>query len=162
MTRKLTAEDRARIKAEAQAVLDRVMGGVREAEAERETEVHQAPKAPRQPRKPGVRRTTVNTERPPKYDRELIKKLYVDDQLGVQEIADRLGAHRSTISKSLTEAGIEERRGPKPRDLCKRNHDMAVYGRPNSGSRGGRRCIECKRIRERELEAAKRKQREES
>lgn len=130
---------------EVQEILDRVRSGL------------PAPKKTRSRKKSsptGLKRGENPTvARPAQYDREEIKRLHAEG-LGVQAIADRLGAHRGTIGRALTALGITERRyGRIAQDKCRNGHDMAVWGRPVT--RGGRYCRKCKTDRERQARSQK-------
>lgn len=77
--------------------------------------------------------------------------------MAVKAIAEKLGAHRSTISIALTEAGVAlgGRRGPYTRwEKCAEGHSMKENWRPNRGGKGGGHCIICKRRRDRESKRA--------
>lgn len=122
---------------EVQEILDRVRSGSKAPPGTR------APRR-RQPTPTGLKRgENLSAVRPAPYDRQEIKRLY-EEGSSAKEIADRLGAHRGTISRVLKDLGLT-RRDP---NYCKNGHEMSVYGRIAHG--GGRFCRKCKTDRERE------------
>lgn len=137
--KKLTEADYARIRAEAAAIRDRALGLCIDIPPEQKLD----PLTRR-----GSSRKGIHMPSRPTYDRDSIKKLY-SDGMKVQEIADKLGCHRGTVSRILGEMGVEKRNssGPRRREKCEKGHSMedAI---PCKG--GGRACRECKRIRDRE------------
>jgi hypothetical protein len=131
----LTDEQRARIRAEARAVRDRVMGAA----------PARVPRAPAVRRAGPSRRGENLKSRPPKYDRTEAKRLY-DEGLTTSQIAERMGAHRATVAVMLDELGVdpaERKGGPSRKQMCGKGlHDMSVHGAEVKG--GGRYCKACK------------------
>ena len=76
-------------------------------------------------------------------DREKIRRARM------AEIARACDAHRSSVTRILRDelGSLYQSPVKQKQDVCKRGHDMAVYGKPIKS--GGRYCSECKRMRER-------------
>ena len=83
-----------------------------------------------------------------RLDRGRIVELYRAGS-GVAEIARACDAHRSSVTRILRDelGSLYQSPVKQKQDVCKRGHDMAVYGKPIKS--GGRYCSECKRMRER-------------
>lgn len=132
------------IRSEVEEILFRVKNGI-----EKPKRVKQSPSVVKAngPSQRGV--NMIN--RPPKYSRDQIKKLFTEG-LSVTEIAKTTGAHRATVSAALNDAGVPAQarpRGRHPADTCPAGlHDMEEFGRKVKGPKGGRYCLGCKRIRE--------------
>lgn len=120
--------------------------GIRPAEPEPE-------KKPRPSRATGQPRKRP-APRPPKFDQAEIARLF-DEGLRVGEIAERVGAHRTTVRRALNatgrlEANERKANGPRPQEECTYGHSMAD-AIPNAQG-GGRTCRKCKRRRDREYQ----------
>lgn len=136
----LTPEQQARVDADVAAVMARVMGT--------------APKKVRKKLGDDRHKSTYKATTPrvpprpkPVYNYDEILALYRQGQ-PVREIVKTTGAHRATISRILTAAGVDPKErvgGPTRKDRCRRGHSMAdAYELKN----GGRSCKTCKKARD--------------
>lgn len=82
-----------------------------------------------------------------------IREVAVDEYIEgrtVAELSRQWGIAPNTLSDMLKRRGVYQPGrigGPARKTHCKRNHDLAVHGRDKP--RGGRECLECKRMRQR-------------
>lgn len=158
--KQLTAEDYARIAAEARAVRDRALGiapplVVTQTAQPARVRVSDAPAADaaerkrRQRQRERAKRSDAGKPKPrgPVFDRAQIAALYENGSgLSISEIARRVGCNRGTVARALKELGIEQtRRGGAPLlETCGRGHDFSdTY----TTKTGGRACRECARER---------------
>lgn len=139
---RLSPEAQERIRAEAREIMERVLRGEDKPKRSRSSSPRKSPT--------GLKRGENMLNRPPKYSRSEIVALYKSGKM-VKEIVEITGAHRGTVSRALTESGLdpaERKGGPNRKELCGAGlHDMAVYGKEIPKPKGGRRCGECDRIR---------------
>ena len=100
------------------------------------------------PARPSASKSQRAARAPGSYSKvELVRRYKAGEP--VAEIAQALGIDRSTAYRALKRAGAYEgtAKGAPRKTHCKRNHDLAVYGKPHSN--GGRFCSECKRMSQR-------------
>lgn len=79
-------------------------------------------------------------------------EMYADqyrEGMTLVEISRRTGLPRTRVTAQMKRLGAYDpaRRVRQPKSHCKRDHDLAIYGRPTGGVRGGRYCGECHRLR---------------
>lgn len=77
--------------------------------------------------------------RAPKYDRDLIRKLYQDQGQSVTEIADGLGASSQTIIRALHAMGVRLD-GHRLKATCPQGHLRTVWGHKNKDRWICRKC----------------------
>ena len=138
VSRNLTDEQRAAIRAERDAIIARVMSG-----EDRPKRAKASPKRSSQ----GRGRKGPRPERR-KIDDARVKTMK-DEGLTGSEIARRLGVDRQTVSRALQRLGMAPGGPGRPRrEKCDRGHDLAIHGRERTkpdGSKDGRECKECKK-----------------
>lgn len=144
--RQLTAEDYARIAADARAVRDRALGltpAVQEA-----TQATGAERKRRRKQQARATRSDAGKPKPrgPVFDRAQIAALYRDG-LSVSEVAQRMGCNRGTVTRALKELGIEQTRkgGPPRLEKCMRGHDFTDVYLNKNGARACRPCAQERR-----------------
>lgn len=108
----------------------------------------------------------------PRVDVERIKRLYLEENMKPEDIGKEMRINPATAIRWLKEEGVFDpkkfRKGwkggtpgvPQQKDRCIRGHDLTKKGATTQqtkpdGTKNGRSCVECQRIRGRESHARK-------
>lgn len=83
---------------------------------------------------------------PPKFPIRELVRLHHEEGMRLSELARHTGLHPDTVKSYLGDQYRPGKSGPRRKTHCINGHDLSVHGKELP--KGGRMCMECKRIRD--------------